>query len=55
MPKKEEFFTIKSIEQIMKLQKVKAQIEAIQKWDGQLPNVTGETIPFINVDTARSR
>lgn len=26
------------------------QYEALQKWDGILPKVTGETIPFIQVD-----
>ena len=35
---------------LLKLREIEAQIKAIEKWDGQLPNVTGGTVPFINVD-----
>jgi hypothetical protein len=28
---------------------VEAQIKAIEKWDGHLPNVTGGGIPFIQM------
>jgi len=26
------------------------QLRAIEKWDGQLPKLTGDTVPFITVD-----
>ena len=29
--------------------KVEAQMKAIEKWDGHLPNVTGGAVPFISV------
>lgn len=35
---------------LLKLREIEAQIKAIDKWDGKLPNVTGGTVPFINVD-----
>ncbi|MDF2662394.1 MAG: HflC protein, partial [Paenibacillus sp.] len=28
---------------------IEAQLKAIEKWDGKLPNVTGGATPFINV------
>ncbi|TGU69168.1 prohibitin family protein, partial [Mesorhizobium sp. M00.F.Ca.ET.186.01.1.1] len=31
------------------LRQIEAQLEAIRKWDGKLPNVTGGATPFINV------
>ncbi len=36
--------------ELVELRKIEAQIEAIKKWDGKLPNVTGGTVPFISVD-----
>lgn len=35
--------------ELIELRKIEAQLEAIKKWDGKLPNVTGDTIPFIDV------
>ncbi|MFY9261419.1 MAG: prohibitin family protein [Gallionella sp.] len=35
--------------EMIRLREVENQSEAIKKWDGHLPNVTGGTIPFINV------
>ncbi len=35
---------------LLRLREIEAQIRAIDKWDGKLPNVTGGTVPFINVD-----
>ena len=35
---------------LLKLREIEAQMRAIDKWDGKLPNVTGGTVPFINVD-----
>jgi hypothetical protein len=29
------------------------QRQAIEKWDGKLPNVSGGAIPFINVSAAK--
>jgi hypothetical protein len=34
---------------MIRLREVENQSEAIKKWDGHLPNVTGSVIPFINV------
>ncbi|UFJ42097.1 prohibitin family protein [Brevibacillus humidisoli] len=36
--------------ELIQLRKIEAQLEAIRKWDGKLPNVTGGATPFINVD-----
>jgi len=36
--------------ELVELRKIEAQIEAIKKWDGKLPTITGGTVPFINVD-----
>ncbi|NLP43676.1 MAG: prohibitin family protein [Peptococcaceae bacterium] len=37
--------------ELVELRKIEAQLEAIKKWDGKLPSVTGTgAIPFINVD-----
>lgn len=33
--------------ELIKLRQVEAQIKAIDKWDGHLPNVTGGAVPFI--------
>lgn len=35
---------------LLKLREIEAQIKAIEKWDGKMPNVTGGAVPFINVD-----
>jgi len=35
---------------LVKLRQIDAQIKAIEKWDGKLPNVTGGAVPFIQVD-----
>lgn len=35
--------------ELIKLRQVEAQIKAIDKWDGHLPNVTGGAVPFIQV------
>ncbi len=35
---------------LIKLRQIDAQIKAIEKWDGKLPNVTGAAVPFIQVD-----
>lgn len=35
--------------EMIRLREVENQSEAIKKWDGHLPNVTGGTIPFINI------
>ena len=36
--------------ELIQLRQIEAQLEAIRKWDGKLPNVTGGATPFINVD-----
>jgi regulator of protease activity HflC (stomatin/prohibitin superfamily) len=36
--------------ELVELRKIEAQLEAIKKWDGKLPSVTGNSIPFINMD-----
>ena len=36
--------------ELIKLRQIEAQMKAIEKWDGKLPNVTGGTVPFIEVD-----
>ena len=35
---------------LIKLRQIDAQIKAIDKWDGKLPNVTGGAVPFIQVE-----
>lgn len=40
--------------ELIQLREIEAQLKAIEKWDGKLPNVTGGTVPFINVDSQRS-
>ena len=34
---------------LIKLREIEAQIKAIDKWDGKMPNVTGGAVPFIEV------
>ncbi|HWQ71370.1 MAG TPA: prohibitin family protein [Desulfitobacteriaceae bacterium] len=36
--------------ELVELRKIEAQIEAIKKWDGKLPNVTGGAVPFVDVN-----
>ncbi|RNC63156.1 MAG: hypothetical protein AWM53_01542 [Candidatus Dichloromethanomonas elyunquensis] len=37
--------------ELVELRKVEAQLEAIKKWDGKLPSVTGNSaVPFLNID-----
>lgn len=36
--------------ELIRLRQIEAQIKAIEKWDGKLPNVTGGTVPFIQVE-----
>ncbi len=36
--------------ELIELRKIEAQIKAIEKWDGSLPNVTGGAVPFIDVN-----
>lgn len=35
--------------QVIRLREIEARIKAIEKWNGQLPNVTGGVVPFLNV------
>lgn len=35
--------------ELVKLREIEAQLKAIEKWNGTLPNVTGGATPFINV------
>ncbi|MFA5322496.1 MAG: prohibitin family protein [Smithella sp.] len=36
--------------ELLQLRQIEAQIKAIEKWDGKLPNVTGGVMPFIQVE-----
>jgi regulator of protease activity HflC (stomatin/prohibitin superfamily) len=36
-------------QELIALREIEAQLKAIEKWDGKLPNVTGGATPFINV------
>ena len=40
--------------ELIKLRQIEAQMKAIEKWDGKLPNVTGGAVPFIEVDKMTS-
>lgn len=35
--------------ELIELRRVEAQLRAIEKWDGKLPNVNGGAMPFLNV------
>ncbi|WP_246079196.1 prohibitin family protein [Paenibacillus piri] len=35
--------------ELIKLREIEAQLKAIEKWNGSMPNVTGGATPFINV------
>jgi regulator of protease activity HflC (stomatin/prohibitin superfamily) len=37
-------------QELIQLRQIEAQLKAIEKWNGQLPNVTGGATPFINVE-----
>lgn len=39
--------------ELIRLREIENQRRAIEKWDGQLPQVSGGAIPFINVQTAK--
>lgn len=39
--------------ELIELRKVEAQLRAIEKWNGQMPNVTSGAVPFISVDPER--
>lgn len=36
---------------LLALRRIENERDAIRKWDGKMPNVTGGSVPFINVDT----
>jgi regulator of protease activity HflC (stomatin/prohibitin superfamily) len=38
---------------LVELRKVEAQLEAIKKWDGKLPSVTGGAVPFIDINQVK--
>jgi prohibitin 2 len=38
--------------ELIELRRVEAQLRAIEKWDGRLPNVNSGAVPFISVDPA---
>ncbi len=38
---------------LIELRKIEAQIDAIKKWDGKLPSVTGGATPFIDVNSVQ--
>lgn len=40
--------------EMVELRKVEAQLQAISKWDGKLPTVTGGSIPFIDITSLNS-
>jgi regulator of protease activity HflC (stomatin/prohibitin superfamily) len=37
---------------LIKLREIEVQRQAIEKWDGHLPNVNGGAVPFINLNAA---
>lgn len=41
--------------EMIRLREVENQSEAIKKWDGHLPEVTGGAIPFINIQAPQGR
>jgi len=36
--------------ELVQLRQIEAQLKAIDKWNGTLPQVTGGATPFINID-----
>lgn len=41
--------------ELVRLREVEAQMKAIEKWDGRLPNVTGGAVPFISIGEGKPR
>jgi regulator of protease activity HflC (stomatin/prohibitin superfamily) len=41
--------------ELVRLREVEAQMKAIEKWDGRLPNVTGGAVPFISVGDGKTK
>lgn len=41
--------------ELIRLREIEAQMKAIEKWDGKLPNVTGGAMPFVDVTTAKQK
>ncbi|AGA69282.1 membrane protease subunit, stomatin/prohibitin [Desulfitobacterium dichloroeliminans LMG P-21439] len=39
--------------ELVKLREIEAEMKAIEKWDGKLPNVTGGAVPFIDVNNGQ--
>ncbi|MTI79530.1 MAG: prohibitin family protein [Firmicutes bacterium] len=39
--------------ELVELRRIEAQLKAIEKWDGNLPNVTGGAMPFVDVNKAK--
>lgn len=39
--------------ELLRLREIENQRQAIEKWDGKLPNITGGTVPFINVNSSK--
>jgi regulator of protease activity HflC (stomatin/prohibitin superfamily) len=37
--------------QVIQLREIEARMKAIEKWNGELPRVTGGVMPFLNVDS----
>ncbi|MDR2737014.1 MAG: prohibitin family protein [Gracilibacteraceae bacterium] len=37
--------------ELVELRKIEAQMEAIRKWDGKMPTVTGGALPFIDINS----
>ena len=40
---------------LIKLREIEVQRQAIDKWDGHLPNVNGGAVPFLNVNAGEGR
>jgi regulator of protease activity HflC (stomatin/prohibitin superfamily) len=38
--------------EIIKLKEIEAQMEAIKKWDGKMPSVTGGSLPMFDIGNA---
>lgn len=36
--------------ELIKLREIEAELKAIEKWDGKLPSVTGDAVPFIDIN-----
>jgi regulator of protease activity HflC (stomatin/prohibitin superfamily) len=39
--------------ELLRLREIENQREAIKKWDGRLPQVSGNAVPFISVDSIK--